>query len=111
MAEATSEERVLADAILLHRPFPLASAIRRVLLEAGEWVPDEEEELLWDYVDAIAIDMLLDGFRYVTRDEKPLLGIGPLEVFEDAETHALLTRCAVWYGEEARLEWRRRGGA
>lgn len=54
--------------------------------------------------------MVPDGFRYVSRDGVPLLCLGPLELFEQQGSQQLLTRCAVWYGEEALAEWRRRGG-
>ena len=109
-ADITAEQRLLAAALLQHRSFPLATALRRALLAAGEYVPDEEEEMLWDYVDFITIDIALDGFRYVSREDVPLLGIGPLVLFARESSPALLTRCAVWYGAEARAEWERRGG-
>lgn len=54
--------------------------------------------------------MVPDGFRYVSRDGLPLLGVGPLELFEQEGRQKLLTRCTVWYGEEAQAEWQRRGG-
>ena len=78
---------------------------------AGEYVPEEEADQLQAYVDSIAIDMGADGFRYVHRDGVPLLGIGALELFEQEGSPQLLTRCTVWYGEEALAEWHRRGGA
>ncbi|SFQ71782.1 hypothetical protein [Hymenobacter arizonensis] len=106
----TAEQHILADAILRHRPYPLATALRRALFAWGESVPDEEEELLWDYADSILIDMVWQGYRYVSRDEVPLLCIGPLEVFADEATGTLLTRCAVWYGADAWQEWTRQGG-
>lgn len=80
------------------------------MLVADEYVPDEEEETLRIYADSIAIDMVPDGFRFVSRDGVPLLCLGPLELFEEVGNPQLLTRCAVWYGEEALSEWRRRGG-
>lgn len=107
----TAEQQLLADAILRHRPFSLSTAIRQVLQLAGEYVPEEEAAQLQAYVDSIAIDMVLDGFRYVSRDGVPLLGIGPLGLFVEVGNQQLLTRCAVWYGEEALAEWYRRGGA
>jgi hypothetical protein len=51
-----------------------------------------------------------DGYRYVRRDGVPLLGLGPLELFVELGNPQLLTRCAVWYGADARAEWYRRGG-
>ena len=48
--------------------------------------------------------------RYVSRDGVPLVGLGPLELYEEPGSTQLLTRCMVWYGEEALAEWRRRGG-
>jgi hypothetical protein len=110
MPDATAEQQLLAAAILQHQTYPLATAWRRALLETGEYVPEEEEELLWDYIDGIIIDVVWAGFRYVSREEVPLLCIGPLEVFEDQASGALLTRCAVWYGAAALAEWRRQGG-
>ena len=110
MAEPTAEQQVLVDAILRHRPFNLLTSIRRALHAAGEYVPAEEGDCLQRYVNSITIDMVPDGFRYVSRDDVPLLGLGPLELFEQAGNPQLLTRCAVWYGEAALAEWRRRGG-
>lgn len=107
----TAEQQLLADAILRHRPFTLSTAIRQALHLAGEYVPDEEAFQLQAYVDTIAIDMVPDGFRFVRREGQPLLGLGPLELYEEAGNPQLLTRCAVWYGEEALDEWRRRGGS
>lgn len=109
-APPTAEEQVLADAILRHRPFSLAVAIGRALRAAGEYVPAAEQDLLQDYADSINIDMVPDGFRYVSRGGFPLLGLGPLELFEEPDNPQLLTRCAVWYGAEALAEWQRRGG-
>ena len=40
----------------------------------------------------------------------PLLGLGPLELFTEPGNPRLLTRCAVWFGTDARAEWYRRGG-
>lgn len=57
--------------------------------------------MLLAYADSIAIDMVPDGCRYVGRNGVPLLGLGPLELFEQEESKQLLTRCAVWYGEDA----------
>ncbi|MBH8569342.1 hypothetical protein KB206_10635 [Microvirga sp. STS02] len=111
MATPNAEQQLLADAILRHRPFSLATAIRQVLQLAGEYVPEEEAELLNTYVDSIAIDMVPDGFRYVSRNGVPLLGIGPMELFEQEGSPQLLTRCAVWYGAEALTEWIRRGSS
>jgi hypothetical protein len=110
MSEPTAEQLLLAAAILRHRPLTLPTALRVALLATGEYVPEEEESFLFDYADSIAIDMVPDGFRYVSRGEVPLLGIGPLELFEQEGSQLLLTKCAVWYGEEALAEWRRRGG-
>jgi hypothetical protein len=78
---------------------------------AGEYVPPEEEAQLQQYADAIDIDMVPDGYRYVSRNCVPLLGLGPLELFVEPGNPQLLTRCAVWYGDDARTEWYRRGGA
>ena len=107
----TAEQWLLAEAILRHRPFPLGVALRRALVAAGEHVPPEEEMQLQEYADSIDIDMVPDGYRLVTRQDAPLLGLGPLEVFTEPGNPQLLTRCAVWYGAEARAEWLRRGGA
>ena len=106
----TAEEQLLADAILRRRPLALVPALHAALRVAGEYVPEEEEPLLRAYADSIAIDMVPDGYRYVSRDRVPLLGLGPLEVFTEPGNPQLLTRCAVWYGAEARAEWLRRGG-
>ena len=106
----TAEQQLLVDAILRHRPFSLNTSIRQALHLAGEYVPEEEQAQLQAYVDSIIIDMVPDGFRYVRRDGVPLLGLGPLEIFEQEGSPQLLTRCAVWYGEEALAEWCRRGG-
>jgi len=54
--------------------------------------------------------MVPDVFRYVSRDGVPLLGIGPLELFEQEGSPQLLTRCAVWYGADVWAKWLRRGG-
>ena len=107
----TAEQWLLAEAILRHRPFSLPAAIRRALVAAGEYVPPEEEAQLQAYADSIDIDMVPDGYRYVRRDGVPLLGLGPLELFTEPDNPQLLTRCAVWYGADARAEWYRRGGA
>lgn len=107
----SAEEWLLAEAILRHRPFALPAAIRRALVAAGEYVPPEEEAGLQAYADAIDIDMVPDGYRYVRRNGVPLLGLGPLELFAEPDNPQLLTRCAVWYGSDARTEWHRRGGA
>ena len=106
----TAEQLLLAEAILRHRPFSLPAAIQRALVAAGEYVPPEEETRLQQYADAIAIDMVPDGYRYVRRNRVPLLGLGPLELFTKPGNPRLLTRCAVWYGADARAEWYRRGG-
>lgn len=106
----TAEQQMLADAVVRHRPFSLSTVIRQALKQAGEYVPEEEADLLNAYVDSISIDMVPDGFRYVSRDGVPLLGVGSLELFEQAGSPQLLTRCAVWYEEEALAEWHRRGG-
>jgi hypothetical protein len=106
----TAEQQLLADAILRHRPLALAPALRAALCVAGEYVPEAEEPLLRAYADAIAIDMVPDGYRYVSRDGVPLVGLGPLELFTEPGNPQLLTRCAVWYGADARAEWHRRGG-
>ena len=106
----TAEQRVLAEAILRHRPFSLPAAIRRALVAAGEYVPPEEETRLQEYADSIDIDMVPDGYRYVRRNRVPLLGLGPLELFTEPNNPQLLTRCAVWYGADARAEWYQRGG-
>ena len=55
--------------------------------------------------------MVPDGYRYVRRNRVPLRGLGPLELFTEPGNPQLLTRCAVWYGADARDEWYRRGGA
>lgn len=107
----TAEQLLLAEAILRHRPFSLSEALQRALVAAGEYVPPEEEMQLQQYADAIDIDMVPDGYRYVTRNGVPLLGLGPLELFAEPGNPQLLTRCAVWYGTDARAEWYRRGGA
>ena len=107
----TAEQWLLAEAILRHRPFSLPAAIRHALVAAGEYVPPEEEAQFQAYADAIAVDMVPDGYRYVSRDGVPLLGLGPLELFTEPDNPQLLTRCAVWYGTDARTEWYRRGGA
>ena len=107
----TPEPLLLAEAILRHRPFSLAEALQRALMAAGEYVPLEEETQLQQYADAIDIDMVPDGYRYVRRNGMPLLGLGPLELFTEPGNPQLLTRCAVWYGDDARAEWFRRGGA
>jgi hypothetical protein len=54
--------------------------------------------------------MVPDGYRYVSRGEVPLVGLGPLELFAEPGNLQLLTRCAVWCGAEVLAEWRRRGG-
>ena len=97
----TAEQLLLAEAILRHRPFSLPAAIRRALVAAGKRVPAEEEIRLQQYADAIAIDMVPDGYRYVRRNRVPLLGLGPLELFTEPGNPQLLTRCAVWYGADA----------
>jgi hypothetical protein len=107
----TAEQLLLAEAILRHRPLALAKALDAALHVAGEYVPLEEQLQLQAYADSIAMDMVPDGYRYVSRDGVPLLGLGPLELFAEPENPQLLTRCAVWYGAEARAEWYRRGGA
>ena len=107
----TAEEQLLAEAILRHRLLPLAKALRAALRAAGEYVPAEEEPALRVYADSVAIDMVPDGYRYVTRDGVPLLGLGPLELYAEPGNPQLLTRCAVWYGADARAEWYRWGGA
>lgn len=109
-AHPTAEEQLLADAILRHRPLALAPAVRAALHAAGEYVPEEETGLLQAYADSITIDIVPDGYRYVHREGVPLLGLGPLDLFVEPGNPQLLTRCAVWYGEEARAEWGRRGG-
>jgi hypothetical protein len=106
----TAEQLLLAEAILRHRPFSLPESIRHALVATGEYVPPEEETLLQEYVDSIDIDMVPDGYRYVSRNRVPLLGLGPLELFTERDNLQLLTRCTVWYGDEARTEWLRRGG-
>ena len=107
----TAEQRVLAEAILRHRPLALAEAVRAALRAAGEDVAEGEEPLLRHYADSIAIDMVTDGYRYVSRDGVPLLGLGPLELFTEPGNPQLLARCAVWYGADAWSEWLYRGGA
>ncbi|GAB3319287.1 hypothetical protein ACFQT0_30290 [Hymenobacter humi] len=104
---ATAEMELLAEALLHHDAFPLATALRRALRDRGEYVPDEEEELLWNYTDRIFIERMWAGFRFVTRDDEPLLCIGPLQVFEESISGMLRTRCRVWYGSEALREWQR----
>lgn len=71
-------------------------------------MPDEEFEQLQHYADSINIDMVPDGFRFVSRDGVPLVGLGPLELYEEPGNPQLLTRCAAWYGDEALAEWKRR---
>ena len=100
----TAEQLLLVEAILRHRPFSLPAAIRRALVAAGEYIPPEEETRLQQYADAIAVDMVPDGYRYVRRDRVPLLGLGPLELFAEPGNPQPLTRCAVWYGTDARAE-------
>ena len=100
----TAEQRVLAEAILRHRPLALTEALRAALRAAGEDAPAGEETSLHAYADAIAIDMVPDGFRYVSRDGVPLLGLGPLELFVEPGNPQPLTRYAVWYGTNARAE-------
>ncbi len=73
-------------------------------------MPEEEQAQLQDYVDSISIDIVPAGFRYVSRDGALLLGLGPLELYEEPGNPQLLTRCAVWYGEEALAKWYRRSG-
>jgi hypothetical protein len=111
VAHPTAEEQLLADAILRHRPLALAPALHAALHVAGEYVPEGEEPLLRAYAESIDIDMVPDGYRYVSRNRVPLLGLGPLELFTEPGNPQLLTRCAVWYGADARTEWFRRGGA
>lgn len=106
----TAEQQLLADAILRHRPFPLAVALYQALGVAGEYVAEEERDQLQAYADSISIDMVPDGFRYVSRAGVSLLGLGPLELYAEPGNPQLLTRCAVWYGAEALSEWQRRGG-
>lgn len=106
----TAEQLLLAEAILRYRPLALAEAIHTALRVAGEYVPLAEETQFQAYADSIAIDMVPDGYRYVSRDGVPLLGLGPLELFTELDNPQLLTRCAVWYGADARTEWLRRGG-
>ena len=101
----TAEQWLLAEAILRHRPFSLPAAIRHALAAAGEYVPPEEETRLQRCADSIAIDTVPDGYRYVSRNCVPLLGLGPLELFTEPGNPRLLTRCAVWYGTDARAEW------
>lgn len=36
---------------------------------AGEYVPEEEQAQLQEYVDSISIDMMPNGFRYVSHDQ------------------------------------------
>lgn len=64
---------LLAEALLHHPAFPLATALRRALWARGEDVPDEEEERLWDYTDRLLIERTWTGFHCVTRDEEPLV--------------------------------------
>ena len=106
----TAKQRVLAEAILRHRPLALTEALRAALRAAGKDVPAGEKTSLHAYAETIAIDMVPDGFRYVSRDGVPLLGLGPLELFAEPGNPQLLTRCAVWYGADARAEWIYRGG-
>ena len=106
----TAEQRVLAEAILRHRPLALAEALRAALRAAGEDVADEEETQLRHYADSIAIDMVPDDYRCVRRDGVPLLGLGPLKLFTEPSNPQPLARCAVWYGADARAEWLYRGG-
>jgi hypothetical protein len=101
---------MLADAILRHRHLTLVPALHAALQAAGEYVAMEKKPVLQAYADALAIDVVPDGFRYAHREGKPLLGLGPLELFTEPDNPHLLTRCAVWYGEDTRVEWVRRGG-
>jgi len=41
----------------------------------------------------------------MSRDGMPLLGLGPLELFEQEGSQPLLTQCAVCYGEEVLAKW------
>ncbi|HEX8656192.1 MAG TPA: hypothetical protein VF690_01585 [Hymenobacter sp.] len=77
----------------------------------GETVPEGEEAHLQAYADSIAIEMVPDGYRYVHRNDVPLLGLGPLELYVEEGSPQLLTRCAVWYGAEALSEWQYRSKA
>lgn len=61
-----------------HRPLTLDTAFRTAVVTTGEYVLEEEEDLLRDYAASSNIDMAPDGFRHVSRDEVPLLGLGPL---------------------------------
>ena len=107
----TAEMQLLADAILRQRPFALDEALHRALWAVGEYVPEEEELQFQNYTDSISIDMVPNGYRYVSRDGVPLLGLGPLELYAEPDNPQLLTRCVVWYGAEAWAEWLRQGGA
>ena len=89
----TAEQRVLAEAILRHRPLALTEALRAALRAAGEDVPAGEETSLHAYADAIAIDMVPDGFRYVSRDGVPLPWLITLPALV-AEVDARIAACA-----------------
>ncbi|SFQ83065.1 hypothetical protein [Hymenobacter arizonensis] len=64
-----------------------------------------------DYADSVGIDTVPEGYRLVTRQDAPLLGLRPLEVFAEPGNPQLLTRFTVWYGASARAEWYRRRDA
>jgi hypothetical protein len=68
----------------------------------GGGVPEEEQHLR-DHADSVSIDMVPDGFRFVSRGEVPLLGFGPLDLFTEPEIPQLLTRCAAWGGGLGRM--------
>ena len=73
-------------------------------------MPSEDWEQLESYADAITIDMVPDGYRLVSRQGVPLVGIGPLQLFVEPGSQQPLARCAVWYGAAAWAEWQYRGG-
>lgn len=76
----TAEQLLLADAILRHRPFSRSTAIHQALHLAGEYMPEDEQAQLQAYLDSIAIDMVPDGFRYVSRNAVSLLSLVPLDL-------------------------------
>ena len=82
-----AEEYLLAEAILRHRPLGLA-VLRSALRAAGKDGPREEQDLLYDYADSIAIDRVPDGFRCVSRGEVYLLGIGLRSYSSSKETRS-----------------------
>jgi hypothetical protein len=64
------------------------------------WLPkavqQEDKSLLHDYADSIAIDMVPDEYRLVTRDGLPSSGLEALDLFTALSNLQLPTRCAMW---------------